>query len=124
VGFDGLPMLGQPSPNRPSAVRNAHSAARRGRASHSHLRSKACVPTPRLAQSAASVATCPGRPRVAIPSSPPGTMKKATARWLFSLVARQQQLLACLDTVKRDDVHQQYIDSVGVIIYCSYILCS
>jgi len=66
VGFEGLPILGQPSPNRPSAVRKAHSAARRGRASHSHLGSKACAPTPQLAQSAASAAICPGRARVAM----------------------------------------------------------
>jgi hypothetical protein len=33
-------------------------------------------------------------------------MKKATARWLFPLVARQHSLLACLDTVKRGEMHQ------------------
>ena len=53
------------------------------------LCSKACAPTPQLAQRAASVATCPGVTRVAIPPSPPKTMKKATARWLFSLMTRQ-----------------------------------
>jgi len=71
VGFEGLPILGQPSPNRPSAVRNAHSAARRGRASHSHFCSKACAPTPQLAQSAAPAAICPGRARVATSDQTP-----------------------------------------------------
>lgn len=33
-------------------------------------------------------------------------------------------MLACLDIVKRDDMHQKYIDSDSVIIYCSYIVCS
>lgn len=32
VGFEGLGVLAQPSPNRPFAVRKAHSPARRGRA--------------------------------------------------------------------------------------------
>ena len=51
-------------------------------------------------------------------------MKKATVGWLFSQVARRQQLLASLDIVKRYDVQQKYIDSDSVIIYCSYLLCS
>ena len=71
VGFEGLPILGQPSPNRPSAVRTAHSAARRGRASHSHFCSKACAPTPQLAQSAAFVAICLSRARVAMSDQTP-----------------------------------------------------
>lgn len=37
VGFEGLGVLAQPSPNRPSAVRDAHSTARRGRASFSRF---------------------------------------------------------------------------------------